>query len=59
MIIYSHKRKAPFIKKDFLPPFFLKRSKDVELLRVIKEKRIPEFQKKRQGGLSIETNSNL
>ena len=24
MVIYSHKRKAPFEKKDFLPPFFLK-----------------------------------
>ena len=25
VILYSHKRKAPFQKKDFLPPFFLKR----------------------------------
>ena len=32
MIIYSHKRKAPFEKKDFLPPFFLKEEVRIEVV---------------------------
>ena len=32
MVLYSHKRKAPFQKKDFLPPFFLKEEVRIEVV---------------------------
>ena len=45
VILYSHKRKAPFEKKDFLPPFFLKeevRIEDVERDQKIADSEISE-----------------
>ena len=32
VVLYSHKRKAPFQEKDFLPPFFLKEEVRIEVV---------------------------